>query len=186
MLTLKELQDYYSSTLCDRYFAYHLATGETIKVYFYRESFCHLLGIQHITKERPFLGLKGYRRIQSEKITLKTLKTMDKRQYGYIRNRIRFLDHMDALLMNGNLYRFYPDRVTPSTKIHASILLFDHELDLYLNLFLSKEQRENDIYTPLSFIPFTEKDHRPTRYQENQEFKNILSREIIPIPPAKL
>ena len=130
MLTLKELQDYYSSTLCDRYFAYHLATGETIKVYFYRESFCHLLGIQHITKERPFLGLKGYRRIQSEKITLKTLKTMDKRQYGYIRNRIRFLDHMDALLMNGNLYRFYPDRVTPSTKIHASILLFDHELDL--------------------------------------------------------
>ena len=164
MLTLKELQDYYSSTLCDRYFAYHLATGETIKVYFYRESFCHLLGIQHITKERPFLGLKGYRRIQSEKITLKTLKTMDKRQYGYIRNRIRFLDHMDALLMNGNLYRFYPDRVTPSTKIHASILLFDHELD----------------------IPFTEKDHRPTRYQENQEFKNILSREIIPIPPAKL
>ena len=184
MLTLKELQDYYSSTLCDRYFAYHLATGETIKVYFYRESFCHLLGIQHITKERPFLGLKGYRRIQKESITLKTLKAMDKRQYGYIRSRIHFLNRMDDLLLNGDLYRFYPDRVLPPTKIHASILLFDHELDVYLNLFLSKEQRDSDIYTPLSFIPLTEKDHRPTRYLEHQEFKRILSREIIPIPSA--
>jgi len=110
---------------------------------------------------------------------------MDKRQYGYIRNRIRFLDHMDSLLMSGDLYRFYPDRVLPSTKIHASILLFDHELDLYLNLFLSKEQKDGDIYTPLSFIPFTEKDHRPTRYLEHQEFKKILSREIIPIPSVK-
>ena len=170
MLTLKELQAYYSSTLCDRYFAYHLATGETIKVYFYRESFCHLLGIQHITKDRPFLGLKGYRRIQSGNITLKTLKAMDKRQYGYIRNRIRFLDHMDELLMNGDLYRFYPDRIFPPTKIHASI---------------SKEQQDSDIYTPLSFIPLPENDHRPTRYLEHQEFKRILSREIIPIPPAK-
>ena len=185
MLTLKELQDYYRSALCDRYFAYHLATDETIKVYFYRESFCHLLGIQHITKERPFLGLKGYKRIQSEKITLKTLKAMDKRQYGYIRNRIRFLDHMDSLLMNGDLYRFYPDRVLPSTKIHARILLFDHELDLYLNLFLSKEQKDGDTSTPLSFIPFTEKDQRPTRYLEHQEYKKILSREIIPIPSVK-
>ena len=182
MLTLKELQGYYSSTLCDRYFAFHLATGETIKVYFYRESFCHLLGIQHITKGRPFLGLKGYQRIQSGNITLKTLKIMDKRQYGYIRNRIRFLDHMDELLMHGDLYRFYPDRVLPPTKIHASILLFDHELDVYLNLFLSKEQRDSDIFTPLSFIPLTEKDLRPTRYLERQEFKKILSREIIPIP----
>ena len=93
-----------------------------------------------------------------------------------------FLDHMDELLMNGDLYRFYPDRVLPPTKIHASILLFDHELDVYLNLFLSKEQRDSDIFTPLSFIPLTEKDLRPTRYLERQEFKKILSREIIQIP----
>ena len=52
---------------------------------------------------------------------------MDKRQYGYIRNRIRFLDHMDTLLANGDIYRFYPERVQPQTKIRANLLLFDHE-----------------------------------------------------------
>ena len=127
MLTLKELQDYYNSALCDRYFAYHLANNKTVKVYFYREAFCHLIGIQHITRERPFLGLKGYNRIHDGKITLKSLKAMDNRQYGYIRNRIRFLDHMDTLLANGDIYRFYPERVQPQTKIRANLLLFDHE-----------------------------------------------------------
>ena len=182
MQTLKELQDFYSSTLCHRFFEYHLANGDVVKVHFFRESFCHLLGIQHITNNRRFLGEKGVSRMHEEKITLKTLKGLNKKGFEYVRNRIQYFDHLDGLLKNGDLYYFYPDRVSPPSKIYASILIYDEEAGLYLNLFLSKERSHKNLYTPISFIPFSEKDDHPKRYQEHQEYKKILSRQILRIP----
>ncbi|SFA96142.1 hypothetical protein SAMN05216587_104227 [Selenomonas ruminantium] len=52
MKDLQDLQQYYEQTLCDKVFRYSLANGTLIDVIFYREAFCHLLGIQHITKNR--------------------------------------------------------------------------------------------------------------------------------------
>jgi len=179
MRTLKELQDFYSSTLCHRFFEYQLANRELVKVHFFRESFCHLLGIQHITKDRRYLGNKGYERIHTEKITLKGI---NKKGYDYIRDRILYFDHIDTLLKNGALYYFYPERVSPPTKIYARVLIYDEDSSLYLNLFLSKERTHKNLYTPISYIPFSEKDDHPRRYQEHQEYKNILSRRILLIP----
>lgn len=52
MTDLQELQQYYEHNLSDRTFRYSLANGTMLDVIFYREAFCHLLGIQHITQNR--------------------------------------------------------------------------------------------------------------------------------------
>ena len=74
MTDLKELQGYYEQNLTDRIFRYTLANGVVIEISFYRESFCHLLGIQHVTKNRRYIGKSGYERIYSGKLTIETLK----------------------------------------------------------------------------------------------------------------
>ena len=182
MQTIEEQQDFYSATLCHRFFEYQLANGDVIKVHFFRESFCHLLGLQHLTRDRKFLGEKGFARIHAGKITLKSLKALNKKGYEYIHNRIQYFGHLDSLLQHGDLYYFYPDRVNPPTKIYASLLIYDKDAGLYLNLFLARERSHKNLYTPVSFIPFSEKDEHPQRYQEHQEFKKITARQILRIP----
>lgn len=60
MKDLQDLQQFYEQTLCDRIFRYRLANGRVIDVIFYREAFCHLLGMQHITQNRSFIGKNYY------------------------------------------------------------------------------------------------------------------------------
>ena len=88
MTDLQELQQYYEHNLSDRTFRYNLANGTTLDVIFYREAFCHLLGIQHITKNRQFIGRSGYNRIRAGKLTIDVLKSMNRAGFTKVKKRM--------------------------------------------------------------------------------------------------
>ncbi|MBE6105814.1 PBECR4 domain-containing protein [Anaerovibrio lipolyticus] len=179
MIDLQEIQQYYEQNLCDRIFRYNLANGTMIDVVFYREALCHLLGIQHITNNRRFIGNSGYERIQSGKLTAKSLKGMNRAGFGRIKHRMEFFPFLGELMEHGDLFRFYPERAG-RTRIQASFLLHKEEQELlYLHLFLAKESAKSNLYAPMSYVVLTERDDNPNLYIEGQEYKKVIEKDIL-------
>ncbi|MCM1253956.1 MAG: PBECR4 domain-containing protein [Clostridium sp.] len=78
---LDEILDDYENELCRRIFRYQLNDKINIEIMFYKENFCHLLGIQHIYgKNKRYLGINGYNEIKSGKLK----RSNDKSKYQYI------------------------------------------------------------------------------------------------------
>ena len=181
MNDLQKLQQDYEQKLCDKVFRYKLANGMVIDVIFYREAFCHLLGIQHITKNRCFIGKNGYKRIYSGKLTLNTLKSMNRAGFSKVKHRIEYFSLIRPLMEHGDLFRFYPERAG-KTRIQATFLIQHEAQELYLHLFLAKESPQSNIYAPMSYIVLTKRDDNPKLYFEGQEHKKVIKLEILPIP----
>lgn len=180
MTDLKELQSYYEQNLTDRIFRYTLANGVVIEISFYRESFCHLLGIQHVTKNRRYIGGNGYERIHSGKLTVGILKGMNRAGFAQIKNRIEYFSLIGHLMEHGDVFRFYPERAR-NTRIQATFLIHEKERDLYLHLFLARESPKSNIYAPMSYIVLTERDDNPMLYVTGQEHKKVVAVDILPM-----
>ena len=182
MESLQELQFFYEQSLCYKRFCYTLKNGKTIELQFYRDNFCHLLGIQHVTRDKSNLGDKGYAKIQDGTLTIKKLKAINKPGFSYIKNRIIYFPLIEHLLSNGSIFRFYQDRVRPASKIKADFLLHEVNNDVYLHLFLVKETSQRILFVPTSFIPLTAKNDNKKQYINFQEFKGISARKVIENP----
>ena len=48
IINLKGLLNIYTNTVCDKIFEFTLPKNKKIKLAFYRESMCHLMGLQYI------------------------------------------------------------------------------------------------------------------------------------------
>lgn len=180
MTELNELLNYYEQNLTDRIFRYTLANGVIIEIIFYREAFCHLLGIQHITKNRRCIGNNGYKQIRSGKLTIRSLKRINRAGFAKIKNRIEYFSLIGHLMEHGNVFRFYSKRAG-NTRIQATFLIHEKESDLYLHLFLAKESQKSNIYVPISYIALTERDDNPTLYIAGQEHKKVTAIDILKI-----
>ena len=187
MLSLQEIQDHYANNLENKIFRYILQGGQIIDLRFYQQSFCHLLGIQHIMHQnRDYIGLRGYQKIQRGELTLSSLRKRDAKQYRQMSRRIQGLTKICEMLLRGKMYRFYLMR-QPHTRVNADFVLYwRDEVDLYHNLFMAKEKslfskRQMDhAYSAISYIVMTEKDDHDM-YIERQEFKRIINFEILPV-----
>ena len=181
MKDLQELQKYYESNLCDRKFVYQLADGKTIQIVFYRESFCHLLGIQHVIGSKAYLGKAGYNRIQAGLVTINHLKSMNRAGFAKISSRIKHFMCMGHLAQNGELFSFYPERVDGGTRIHATHLVHEKSCQLYLHLFLAIESQKHNLCAPVSYIVLTERDDNPRLYIDGQIYKKVIKRSVLPM-----
>ena len=179
MTDLQAIQTYYEQHLCDRLFRYTLGNGMVIDVSFYREAFCHLLGIQHITKNRRYIGKAGYERIQSGKLSIRQLKAMNRAGFAQIKKRIEYFSLIGHLMEHGDVFRFYPER-SGNTRIQATFLIHEKERDLYLHLFLARESPKSNTYAPMSYIVLTERDDNPMLYIAGQEHKKVVAVDILP------
>lgn len=182
MTDLQIIQNYCEQHLCGRLFRYMLSNGTIIEITFYREAFCHLLGIQHITKNRRYIGRVGYERIQDGKLSIRQLKDMNRAGYAKIKHRIEYFTHIGHLMEHGDVFRFYPERVG-GTRIQATFLFHEKGQDLYLHLFLAKESQKSNAYAPMSYIVLTERDDAPLRFISGQEHKKVTTIDILPVKP---
>lgn len=180
MTDLQRLQQYYEQILCDRVFQYSLTNGTVLQVIFYREALCHLLGIQHITKNRRYIGKSGYECIRSGELTIKRLKGMNRSGFASTKHRMEHFTLIGHLMERGAVFRFYPERAR-GTCIQAAFLIHEKERELYLHLFLARESPNSDIYAPMSYIVITERDNNPNLYVIGQEHKKILTLDILPM-----
>lgn len=179
---LQELLTEYENNLCNKLFRYELSNNNKVEVIFYKEQFCHLLGLQYIyNHDKHYLGKNGYDKIKAGTITTDSLITHNKKQYNYIKDRLYYFNEISELMLSGQLIRFYQDRTNPKTQITAEYLIIKDNKTYTLHLFLRKEgiSESNDQYAPVSFIIKSEKDDKKRQYIDRQEFKTIISREVI-------
>ena len=180
MTDLQSLQEYYEHALCDRIFQYKLNNGDILQIRFFRESFCHLLGIQHITSNRHYIGKAGYDCIHAGNMTARHLKNINRAGFSRIERRISYFTHIGHLMQHGSIFRFYPERVG-RTRIQATHLVYEENERLYLHLFLKRESKESNLYVPISYIALTERDDNPSLYIAGQEYKTIAEASVLPI-----
>ncbi len=177
-LSLKLLLNDYTVNLCNRLFVLTLENEKEIKIRFFKESMCHLLGLQHVyDNDRKYLGAKGYEKIKNEEITIQSLKKHNKSQYNFIKNRLFHFNEIIEVLREGDLVKFSQEKVKRGTYITADFVLFKDKQKYLLHLFLIKELN-TEIYTPKSFFTLSETDDKNTYIKTNRPL-NIIKREEI-------
>lgn len=178
-VNLQEILKDYEDNLCDRLFEYELLNGQSIQVAFYREQMCHLLGLQYVFEHNHrYLGLYGFDRIKDGNITAEKMKKHNKEQYNFIKERLHNFEKIKQLMNEGEFIKFYQERANPSTKIQADFIIFQKESAHILHLFLRKEQRDKNIYAPVSFVIKSFDDRKPYQFIDKQEYKQIVKRTI--------
>jgi hypothetical protein len=187
-ISLQEIQKFYAERLENRIFQYTLRGGQVIELVFYKENLCHLLGIQHIIpSNKEYIGIRGYRKIESGVLTTDFLRKHNENQYRQMRGRIGKFMEVANLLLNGSVYRFYFLRQKES-KIRADYIVYWHNMEskLYSNLFLARERsllsdaKKSNAYTAISYTVMKEKDDHDM-YIRNQEYKEVEKFQIIKI-----
>ncbi len=176
-ISLKSLLENYTASLCCKLFVLSLSDEKKIKIRFFEESLCHLLGLQHVYgKERKYLGRSGYEKIKNEEITVQHLKRHNKSQYSFIKQRLLHFDEIIEILREGDLVRFSQEKVKRTTSITADFVLYKDKKKYLLQLFLIKEIN-TDVYTPKSFFTVSEDDDKKA-YITNRPIPIIKREEI--------
>ncbi len=179
IINLQSILSEYENNLCDRVFKYELENNAVIEVVFYREQMCHLLGLQYVyPKNRKFLGMKGFEKIKSGKLTIDDLKKYNGKKTKFIKERLYNFGSVFDLMLNGDLIKFYQDRAYPPSLIDADFIIFKKDKAHILHLFLRQEQMNSTLYVPVSFVIKSLDDNNPDQFINNQEYKKILCRAI--------
>ena len=96
---LNQLLDIYEKELCNHIFKYQLNYKIDIEIAFYKENFCHLLGLQHIYgKNRKYLGINGYDKIKKNQLKRSDLKKHNKAEYNKLQIRLDYFDEISDML----------------------------------------------------------------------------------------
>lgn len=178
-ICLKDLLNSYTDNLCDKSFILTLEGNQKIEIRFFRESMCHLMGLQHVFgNDRRFLGARGYKKIADEALTIKSFKMHNKNKYNFIKDRIEHFDEIIDVMQYGNLVRFVREKVKRNTYIEADFILYKDEQKYLLHLFLVKEYG-TDIYTPRSYVVLSDKDDKTIFISSNRPIKIIDREEIV-------
>lgn len=180
-IDLQELLNEYENNLCNKLFKYELTNKSIVEVVFYKEQFCHLLGLQYIyNNDKHYLGSSGYSKVKDGTLTTDSLIAHNLKQFNYIKNRLCYFGEIAELMYNGQLIRFYQDRTNPKTQISAEYLIIKDNKAYTLHLFLRKERAlgSNNQYAPISFVIKSENDSTRKQYIDRQEFKAIVNKTI--------
>ncbi|MCI5501635.1 MAG: PBECR4 domain-containing protein [Lachnospiraceae bacterium] len=177
---LNELLDIYEIELCNRIFKYQLKNKIDIEIVFYKENFCHLLGLQHVYKKnKKYLGINGYNKIKNGQLKRSDLKKHNKAEYNKLEIRLDHFDEISNMLRNGHFIKFYQYRTKPLSMIVADFVIFQDKKEYILHLFLRQENSKTNQYSPVSFIVKSDNDRDKEQFIVGQEYKKIISFEII-------
>lgn len=169
----------YEKNLCDKVFHYRVSNNMELDISFYREQFCHLLGIQHVYDyDKRYLGAAGYKKIVENQITVAALKKHNLKEYEKIKERLVYFDEIYDLMLNGTLISFNIEDVSPRTIIKADFVIYKEHEAHYLHLFLRKENLKSNIYAPISYGVKSFNDKSPKQYIQNQKYKKIIERSV--------
>ncbi len=173
------LLNLYEGQLCDRTFYFELANGQTIRVVFFREQFCHLMGIQHIYEnDRRYIGKSGFEKVKNGTLTAQRAKKYNRSGYDKIKERLLCLPEMPDLMLQGNLIKFDVDKTKPHSKIDADFVVYHEDKKHLLHLFLREEKDESEYYAPVSFVVKTMNDQQLRQFIDGQKYMKIINRII--------
>lgn len=174
-IDLQELLKIYTDTLCNKTFEFEIENGKNIRIVFFKESMCHLMGIHYVFgRDKHFLGAKGYKKIENGEMTEQSLKAHNRKGYNYIKNRLIYFDEIIDIIEKGEIYKFTSNDER-SSRIKANIILNKDNIAYELNLFIIKDSGEDvEVFTPTSFFPLFQKDKDYKKFVKNKvPLKNV-------------
>jgi len=180
-LSLKIICDFYSNHICNYSYEYELSGNKNIKIRFFKENLCHLLGIHKVVPQQTkgfYIGNKGYEKIESDSLTIDDLIKMNEKEFNKIKLRITAFHYIYKLLRQADMVKFYPERTRKYSRLRSEFIIYDEKNNFKIHLGILKEQNEKDIYVPETYIVISCKDKRKDYYTEGQEYVKIINRNI--------
>ena len=157
--SIKEILEYFKTF--DNYLCIIQTENNTIKFKIHKESFPHLIGIQHISKSTKYKGQKGIKEIENNNINFNTIKKNLKHNKNYIyliKNITLRLEYLpmffNTLMKNTNLKKLNKEKILRKTLLKGNYLLFKNVKAKNNTLYplLSLKQIKNDLYIIETFI----------------------------------
>jgi hypothetical protein len=156
--TLLDLFKKYQNNLEKRVFIVD-ASGVTpiFSFQFFDDSFCHLLGIQHLLKGRVnrknFSGLSGAVNIETGVLTFDLLDSFDHRGLGKLARRINSIDYLCNGFFQANdlkLYFFDKGKADPPSIINAT---YAFRSSSGVSIYFLGIEKTGALFTPNSIFP---------------------------------
>ena len=132
-----------------------------------------------IKKNKKYLGINGYNKIKNGQLKRSDLKKHNKAEYNKLEIRLDHFDEISNMLRNGHFIKFYQYRTKPLSMIVADFVIFQDKKEYILHLFLRQENSKTNQYSPVSFIVKSDNDRDKEQFIVGQEYKKIISFEII-------
>ena len=203
-LDLKILAEYYKDNLSNRSFKFKIKLKGSkeimdIDIRFYDENLPHLLGIQKIVERTElsnqkykYQGEEGFKRILNRKITIKTLKELDKQLrpkqkdnknilvFPSIEDRITHMHLIPKLMKECKMVQFSAENVTKyyggNCSIKSDFILHSIEYKVKLQLGVIKEKGSPSYFVPETFIVTAIRRKDADRLIIGQRYADIIER----------
>ncbi|MGL5353578.1 MAG: PBECR4 domain-containing protein [Clostridium sp.] len=203
-IDLKSLAEYYSDKLGNKSFKFKIKLKSSkeemdIDIRFFEENLPHLLGIQKIVENTnlknqkyKYQGVEGYKRIINNKITIETLKELDRqlrpsnradkqvRVLPIIEDRITHLYLLPKLMRECKMVKFCAENVSKyhggSCSIKSDFILYSTEFKVKLQLGVIKEKGSPMYYVPETFIVTAIRNRSVDRLTLGQRYADIIER----------
>lgn len=169
---LRELMMKYEELIGKNY-CYELVNNSEIEVIFKEENFPHIIGLHKLLdikelnrlNKKTISGKNIYKKLKQGKI--KNELILSSYYYKTIENRFKYFFKIEDLVFERVIYDF--DRTKLRSKIKADLVLYTIEDELYIQLFLVKNNK--GYYVPMTFI--VEYDDRYVRGQVYYNIKRL-------------
>lgn len=203
-LDLKILVEYYKKYLSNKSFKFKIKLKNSkemmdIDIRFYDENLPHLLGIQKIVENTElrnqkykYQGAEGLKRILNNKITIKSLKELDKQLrpkqkenrnkliFPSIEDRITHMHLIPKLMRECKIIQFNSDNVTKfyggNCSIKSNFILHSIEYNVKLQLGVIKEKGTPIYFVPETFIVTSIRRKDVDRLTIGQRYAEIIER----------
>lgn len=165
-ITLQLLADYYTIFLNLFIFKYSIKnTNKNIELWFDKECFCHLVGLETVAKNSvpfkdlyKFRGINGWNNIYGKNndgfiIDIPYLKNLNKRKFKNMKAKFVYFYLLPNLIANPLSVRFKNEHVSPPTRIDCDIMFYSKVKDD--NAIIHLGIKENEItkhYIPKTFF----------------------------------
>lgn len=187
-ISLQLLQDFYENYVIGYLYKYKLKGDIELNIRFYREDFCHLLGIHKVVPQNMkgrYVGKNGYEKIKSGELTIANLKSMNEKEFNNIKLRMSAFFFVYKLMRDADIVKFFNKRVKGNCNLRSEFILYDEQSGYKLHLGVLKEQPDKDKYSPETYIVKRCSKKDKNYYTDGQQYMSIISREIIPIEIEK-
>lgn len=194
-ISLKLIQEFYCEYLTNRRYIYRLRQHKSkeefkINIIFFKENLPHLLAIQKIVPHpNTFLyrGECGYNGILNESITIKRLEDIDsqrsksERMLPSIESRFTCFYLIPKLMEDCKMVKFSKKTVKGNCTINSNFMLYNEKLGVKLHLGVIREQANESLYVPETFIVKSIRARDSQRLTEGQTYMNVIDLKIEPI-----
>ena len=162
-ITMSLLANYYEKFLNPTYYDVELSDGNTIRIDFHKENFCHLIGIDQIAEAhfkdpkhpKMFMhkGKGGFKRAKNKNLEFSYLKNLHQHQYDYEERKFHFFHFIHTMMDSGNL-KLVSYVSIPGSNLKCDFMFHDEFDNALLHLGVEKSTKGENFFPKTFFARY--------------------------------